>query len=56
MIAITIILPNNVSSAFLLVKIELIEYMAFYLTNLFADVGDEYFSPFGDPIIDIGSL
>ena len=37
MIAITIILPNNVSSAFLLVKMKLIEYMSFYLTDLFAD-------------------
>jgi hypothetical protein len=38
MIAIPIILTNNASDAFLLVKIELIEYMSFYLTNLFVDV------------------
>ena len=38
MIAIPIILTNNASDAFYLVRIELIEYMPFYLTNLFTDV------------------
>jgi len=37
MIAIPIILTNNASDAFHLVRIEVIEYMPFYLTNLFAD-------------------
>ena len=40
-IAITIILNNNVDNAFLLIRIELINYMAFYLTYLFADVPSE---------------